>query len=99
MPNHIFSADACLKLCDALAKRSEVQLVAADVALDILSRLDSTALTITLLRMSLRKASYHALAITSSLNTSALPAEVHTGAWPCCARDLLLRAMMQERLY
>lgn len=60
----------------------EVQEVAAWVAQPIPPTLPSTALTTTLLRMSLRKASYQDDCITSSLNASADP-EQYTSVKAC----------------
>ena len=56
------------------ASRLLVQAVAAEVAVDTRCMLTSTARTTTLLRMSARNASYHALRSTSSRRTSDEPA-------------------------
>jgi hypothetical protein len=73
---HGASAGACRthqKLCEAEARREVVQLVAEPTR----PRLPSTARTMVLLRMSARKASYQALATTSSRSASAAPDQAH----------------------
>jgi len=64
---------AHVRLDDAEARRVVVQAVAAPTR----PRLLSTARTTTLLRMSARNASYHALCTTSSRSASAEPEERH----------------------
>ena len=67
-----------MTLCEAVASRDVVHVV----ALPTPPRLLSTALTMMLLRMSARKASYQALRMTSSRNVSAAPAG-KVGGWEC----------------
>ena len=82
-----------MTLCEAVASRDVVHVV----ALPTPPRLLSTALTMMLLRMSARKASYQALRMTSSRNVSAAPAG-EVGAWECYLRECWHSLMISKQI-